>query len=87
MDRLRYSKPPWSGGRSWTPVEADGPRIKPESLVRKLSETRIARWLGLAGVDGDLIRAYRTIVISNRVKHVLAQGGMMDKGCAHFRLM
>lgn len=36
---------------------------------------RIPRRLGLADVEGGLIQAYRTIVISNRVKHVLAQAG------------
>ena len=38
-------------------------------------QVRFARWLGFVKVDGDPTRAYRTIVIANRVKHGLAQAG------------
>lgn len=38
-------------------------------------QVRFARWLGSVKIDGDLIRAYRMVVISNRVRHSLAQAG------------
>ena len=64
MRRQTTSSPDYHNqeGQSWTPVEADGRRIKPGKLgTPTTGKCDLPGWLGFVKVKDDLIQAYRNI--------------------------